>query len=394
MAVAGPFAYMRRMTRSFDVAVIGLGAMGSAALHAVAKRGQTVIGFEQFELGHDKGSSHGESRAIRLSYFEHPSYVPLLHSAYAKWRELEVESGETLLTVTGILEAGHPGSAVVRGSLAASREHHIVHEILDAAEIAYRFPAFRLPDGWSGLFQPDGGFLRPERAIKTFVAEALKRGAEVRTGTKVLDIRSGPSSITMRTHGETIEVARVVVAAGPWIGELAPNLAPSLKLTRQVLGWFAPVEPELVKPDRFPVFVIETEGDACYGFPDFAGTGVKAASHREGRTLETADALGQDGGPADEAQIRRVIGRFIPAADGPLLKLRTCIYTRTADEFFVLDHAPADPRIVLASPCSGHGFKFASVIGEILADLALDGRTEHDIGRFRIDRLASKRTLG
>lgn len=377
------------MTATVDVAVVGLGAMGCAALYELATRGVRALGVEQFEPGHERGSSHGESRAIRLSYFEHPSYVPLLHRAYAKWRALEAECGETILTVTGILEAGYPGSTVVQGSLLASREHGLAHETLDAAEIARRYPAFRLPETWTAMFQPDGGFLRPERAIANFVSSAKRRGAEVWTRTRVGAIHPGPVSVVVDTDRGPVEAGQVIVAAGPWIGALAPELAPHLTLTRQVLGWFKPPNPALVAPDRFPVFVLQTEADNVYGFPDFAGTGLKAASHIKGRVLANPEALRQDGDEQDEAQIRGGL-RYIPAADGRLTRMQTCIYTRTPDDFFVIDRAAASPRVILASPCSGHGFKFASVVGEIVADLALDGRTPHDISRFRADRFATK----
>ncbi len=374
------------MASTADVVVIGLGAMGSAALHDLASRGIRALGIEQFEPGHAKGSSHGESRAIRLAYAEHPDYVPLLRRAYDKWHALEEECGESLLTITGILEAGHPGSEVVRGSLLSSREHGLAHELIDAEEVARRFPAFRLPPDWTALYQPQGGFLRPERAVIQFVDQARRRGAEVWSSTQVLGIRSDPGALIVDTTRGPVEAGRVIVATGPWIGAFAPELAPRLTLTRQALGWFAPSRPELVQPDVFPVFILDAVDETCYGFPEIDGAGLKAASHRMGRVLARADDLRQDGDAADEAQIRRGLMPYVPAADGPLLRMQTCIYTRSPDEFFFVDRAAADPRIVLASPCSGHGFKFASVMGEILADLALEGRTAHPIDRFRIDR--------
>jgi sarcosine oxidase len=380
--------------KTFDVAVIGLGAMGSAALFNLAKRGHRVIGFEQFEPGHDKGSSHGESRAIRLSYFEHPSYVPLARRAYGAWRELEQASGETILTVTGILEAGYPGSHVVEGSLAASRLHGLPHEVLTGPEINRRFPAFHLPPDWAGLFQPQGGFLRPELAIRQFVRLAEHHGAEIRTRMRILGIEPSASGIRIRAEADTVEAGSVILATGPWISELAPELKPHLRLTRQVLGWFSPRNPAFFTPDRFPVFILESEDDACYGFPDFAGTGVKAASHREGAILKTANANVQDGGEADEAQLRRMFRRFLPHADGPLRKIRTCLYTRAPDEDFIVDCSVHDPRVVLASPCSGHGFKFASVLGEILADLATGRRPTNDNTRYRLDRMRPSQTSG
>jgi sarcosine oxidase len=371
---------------TFDVAVIGLGAMGSAALFNLARQGRRVIGIEQFEPGHEKGSSHGESRIIRLSYFEHPSYVPLARRAMEKWRELEQLCGHNILTVTGVLEAGYPGCPIVEGSLEASRLHGLDHEVLDAAEINRRFPAFKVPPHWTGLYQPEGGFLRPELAIQQFVGLAERHGAEVRTGTRVLAIEPLGSGVRVRTEAGEIEAGSVIVAAGAWIGDFAPELKPHLKLTRQVLGWFEPLQPAYYAPDRCPVFILESEDDACYGFPDFAGTGVKTASHRKGAYLPSADDLSQDGGAADEAQIRRMLALAMPEANGPLRAMRTCMYTRTPDEDFVIDRSSADPRIILASPCSGHGFKFASVIGEVLADLALGKTPANDISRFKLER--------
>jgi sarcosine oxidase len=371
---------------TFDVAVIGLGAMGSAALFNLARQGRRVVGIEQFEPGHDKGSSHGESRIIRLSYFEHPSYVPLARRAMEKWRELEQLCGHNILTVTGVLEAGYPGCPIVEGSLEASRLHGLDHEVLSAAEINRRFPAFKVPPHWTGLYQPEGGFLRPELAIQQFVGLAERHGAEVRTGTRVLAIEPLGSGVRVRTEAGEIEAGSVIVAAGAWIGDFAPELKPHLKLTRQVLGWFEPLQPAYYAPDRCPVFILESEDDACYGFPDFAGTGVKTASHRKGAYLPSADDLSQDGGAADEAQIRRMLALAMPEANGPLRAMRTCMYTRTPDEDFVIDRSSADPRIILASPCSGHGFKFASVIGEVLADLALGKTPANDISRFKLER--------
>jgi sarcosine oxidase len=377
---------------TFDVAVIGLGAMGSAALFNLARLGQRVIGIEQFEPGHDKGSSHGESRIIRLSYFEHPSYVPLARRAMEKWRELEELCGQTILTVTGVLEAGYPGCPIVEGSLNASRLHDLDHEVLSAAEINRRFPAFTVPSHWAGLYQPEGGFLRPELAIRQFVGLAERHGAEVRTRTRVLAIEPLGSGVCVRTDTGEIEAGSVIIATGAWIGDFAPELRPNLKLTRQVLGWFEPLQPAYFSPDRCPVFILESEDDACYGFPDFAGTGVKTASHRKGAYLSSAEDLAQDGGAGDEAQIRRMLALAMPDANGPLRNMRTCIYTRTPDEDFVIDRSPVDPRIVLASPCSGHGFKFASVIGEVLADLALGKTPVNDISRFKLDRFRSQPT--
>lgn len=372
----------------FDVAVVGLGAMGSAALYHLSRRGRRVIGIERARPGHDGGSSHGESRIIRLAYFEHPSYVPLLRRAYENWRNLERESGTDLLTITGILEAGFPGSGLVAGSLAAARLHDLPHEILSSVQAASRFPAFRFPADWQVVFQPNGGFVHADRAIEAMIAGARRQGADIRldTAVRALEPRAGGVRVTL-AEGEVIEAGAAIVAAGAWIADLCPQLGPCLTLTRQVLGWFEPVDRRNVQPDRFPVFLFESPEDTLYGFPDFAGAGVKAASHLSNGLLARAGSARQDASAADAARIMASLSRYVPGAAGPMRAMKTCTYTRTPDEDFVLGPHPAHPEIVLCSSCSGHGFKFASVIGEILADLATSGATPHDIGRFAVNRV-------
>jgi sarcosine oxidase len=378
----------RQDLRSYDVAIVGLGAMGSAALFHLARRGVKAAGIEQFQPGHDRGSSHGESRAIRLGYFEHPSYVPLVRIAYENWRELERLTGETVLTTTGIVEAGRPGSRLVAGSLEACRLHGLEHEVLTPAEVRRRFPAIELPDDYSAMFQPQGGFVRADLANALHLRLAQEAGAEVLTDAKVGTIEPRGEGVRIVAGESTIEAGKVVVAAGPWISELVPELRPQLFLNRMVLCWYEPKQPELFAPGALPVFAIDGEDDLVYGFPDFAGLGFKCASHFGSGRLASADAARQDAGPADEARTRRFLEKYLPAAAGRLKAMKTCIYTMTPDEDFIIDLLPSDPRIVVASPCSGHGFKFASVIGEILADLSTEGATRHDISRFRMNRFA------
>ena len=373
--------------RKYDVAVIGLGAMGSAALHHLARRGLSVIGFDRFGPGHEKGSSHGGSRAIRLGYFEHPSYVPLLRRAYENWHALEERGGETVLTITGVLEIGRPGSAIVAGSLEASRLHDLPHEHLDAAAIMRRHPAFTLPGDYEAVWQPDGGYLVPERANSLHLRLAEADGAAVAYGQAVAAVEPERDHVDIRLDGETVRAGRAVVTAGAWIGDLVPPLAPHLRLTRQVQCWFEPKEPEAVRRGSLPVFIIDGEADVAYGFPVIDGAGFKCASHRSSGEIADADNAAQDAGEADEGRMRAFLEAYLPAAAGPLAAMRTCIYTRTPDEDFVIDALPDAPHIVFASACSGHGFKFASVIGEVLADLATEGATRHDIDRFRLARL-------
>jgi sarcosine oxidase len=301
---------------------------------------------------------------------------------------LEEESGVELMTVTGILEAGIPGAAVVQGSLAASRLHDLPHEVLTARQMMDRFPALTLPSDWEGVFQPDAGFLLPEKAIETYIAGAKAAGAEVRLHTVVSAIEPTAGGVHVKlTDGTVIEAGAVVVSAGAWVGELIPELRSHLRLTRQVIGWFTPKAPELVGPARLPVFMLEDADGMVYGFPDFAATGVKVGFHGPGRLWSSAGQARQDADAADTDRLADFLGRYMPAAAGPAREAKTCIYTRTPDEDFIIDRHPDHPQIVIASPCSGHGFKFASVVGEIMADLATAGQTAHDINRFAIMRL-------
>lgn len=370
------------MSSTAAVAVIGVGVMGAATLRALAARGVSVIGIDRFRPGHAHGSSHGETRVFRIAYFEHPSYVPLALAARDAWRRIERETGAALLTTTGILEAGPEGSPIVSGSLDAARRHGLPHDVLGAREACARFPAFSLPDGWVASFQPDGGVLRAEASVETMVASAVARGASVLAGRRVTRLSPQPDGVrVVFADGSGLTADRVVVAAGPWIGALVPGLAPALKVTRQSVGWFTPREPDLVRPTRMPVFILEAPEDTFYGFPDMSGSGVKTASHIAGEAVDDPDA---PAGPNDAAieRLAANLARYLPAAAGPRRAAVSCFYTRTADEHFAIGPHPEEMRIVLASPCSGHGFKFASLIGEILADLALDGGTRHDISLF------------
>lgn len=373
---------------SYDVAVVGLGAMGSAALYSLAKRGRRVIGFERLEPAHPQSSSFGESRVFRMAYFEHPDYVPLLRLAQTAWRDFESYTGEALLTQTGVIEAGYPGAAMVAGSLQSAIEHDLPHEVLTPAKVNARFPAFSLPTGWDCVFQPDGGVLLPEKAIRLYVRAAQGLGAEVALHTSVAEVRPvGDRVELVLESGQTIEAGSAIIAAGPWIRDLVPELGARMRLTRQALTWFDPVDKALVGPDRMPVFLLQAEGDLIYGLPDVCGSGVKAASHLEGERLETADDPRAAPSASETAALRAMLTHYVPAASGPASHTHTCVYTRTPDEHFVLGLHPRARQIVLASPCSGHGFKFTSAFGEVLADLALKRATDAPISLFNPERL-------
>ena len=370
----------------FDIVIVGLGIIGAAALERLAARGLRVLGIERFVPGHDRGSSHGETRVIRLGYFEHPSYVPLLRQAYPMWRDVESRFGKELLKITGILEVGAPDSTLVRGTLESSRTHDLAHELLDATQLMRRYPAFRVPSHFVGVYQPDGGYLEAELAIEAHLAIAAAAGAEIRTNTTVLAIEDDHSGVRVVTANGAISAKSVIVAAGAWLKDLLPDLPVPLRVTRQVLGWFAPEQPALFRPENFPVFLLESRHGIHYGFPARGDGGVKVAKHHHFDETVDPDNYDRSISAVDEAAIRNALADHLPAANGPLLAAKTCLYTMTPDGDFIIDQLPGNPRVIVASPCSGHGFKFAPVIGEILADLATDGATPHDISRFRLSR--------
>ena len=368
----------------FDVAVIGLGAMGSAALLNLARAGVRAVGLEQFTPGHDKGSSHGETRIIRLGYFEHPSYVPLLRRTYQLWRELEAQAGRPPLHITGIAEIGPPDGEVVAGTLAASREHGLPHEVLDAAQVMRRFPAFRIPEHYKGVVQPDGGFLDVEPSIAAMLKLAEAAGAKLRTNERVRAVKPSAQGVVVETDRGTIEAGAAVIAAGPWIKSLVPELP--VRVTRQVQAWFQADDAAPFAPGRFPVFLLESRHGVHYGFPPYSGSGLKVAKHHASDAAVDPDRTDRTVSAADEKAIRDALADHIPAANGRMLAAKTCLYSVTPDHDFIIDTLPGQNNVIVASPCSGHGFKFAPVIGEIVAELATTGETKRDISRFRLGR--------
>lgn len=374
----------------YDVIVVGVGGMGSAAAWQLARRGRRVLGLERFDIPHAMGSSHGVSRIIRLPYYESPHYVPLLRRAYALWRELEAASGRELLVVTGSIDAGPADGALFNGALASARLHGLPHTVMDAAQVNARFPAYRLPPGARAVFQAEGGFLASERAIVAHVEAAQALGADIRAREPVRAWEAIPSGgVRVVTDRGRYEAERLVLAAGAWIGALVPALRPLAVPERQVLAWLQPTEPALFGRSRFPVFNIDVAEGRYYGFPVYEVPGFKFGRyHHLGETCD-ADAPRREPDAADEALLRDFAARYFPAGNGPTMALRSCLFTNTPDEHFILDHLPAHPNVTVASPCSGHGYKFCSVIGEIVADLACgDGTTRHDIGFLRLDRIA------
>ncbi len=369
----------------FDCLVIGLGGMGSAALFELKKQGLNVMGIEQFSIPHDKGSSHGLSRIIRLAYFEHPSYIPLLKRSYTLWRELENESSEKLLLQTGSIDASLPDDRVFKGSLKSCLDYKLDHEILDGNSLTKKFPGYGLPKKFKAVYQPEGGILIPEKCITTFTNMAKKKGALIKEGEKVLNLEKDPYGIKVTTNQKSYLAKKAVITAGSWTSELISEFHSILTPVRQVMGWFKPKKEEDFTKEVFPVFNLEVEEGHFYGFPSLDQTGLKIGKwqHRHEKTVP--DQLRTDIDKEDEEVLRICLKHYFPKANGQLLNAKACMFTNTPDEHFLIHQSPSMP-LLSASGFSGHGFKFCSVIGEIIGQLIIRGKTDYDIDLFSIRR--------
>ena len=382
----------RRVRESYDVIVLGLGGMGSAAAAHLAARGSRVLGIERFTPAHDRGASHGETRLIRQAYFEDPAYVPLLLRAYELWDELERER-PGILTVTGGLMIGRPEAATVAGSLRSARQWGLDHELLDAADLRRRFPAFAVDDETVALYEPLAGYVRPEETVLAHLDCAAKHGATLNFEEQVLDWHAANSTeggVTVRTNKGTYTAASLVIAPGAWAPRLLPEFAPALTIERQQLFWFAPSEgTDRFRAPHFPVYIWEDRtGAQIYGFPAYGSEedGVKIAFFRNGSPADP-DALDRTIHTGEIEHVRDYLSTRIPALPGRYLRGLACTYTTTPDENFLLATHPAHPQVTVAAGFSGHGFKFVPVIGEIIADLVRDGETHLPINLFAPERL-------
>jgi sarcosine oxidase len=384
-----------------DVVVVGLGAMGSAIAYQLAKRGARVVGLDRYAPPHAHGSTHGETRITRQAIGEGEVYSPFAIRSHQLWREIEAATGTDLLTVTGglILSSASAGGVVhvaefLATTIAAARRYGIAHEVLDAQEIRRRFPPFRVQDEETGYFEPGAGFVRPERCVAAQLELARRHGAALRLGEEAVEVRPDGAGVVVRTPAESYRADQVVLSVGPWLpGLLPPEHARHFQVTRQVLYWFAPAGPvEPFEPGRFPVFIWEPAGvpDGIYGFPaiDGAGGGVKVAPAGYGERMATADAPRR---PVTDEEIaetyQTLVAPCFPGLSPTCLRAATCLYTVTADSGFVIDRHPEHPRIVLVSPCSGHGFKHSAAIGEAVAEWVTEGRSRLDLGPFALARL-------
>jgi len=361
--------------QSCDIGIIGLGLMGSAALHSLQRRGCDVLGFDPLKIGEARGSSHGSCRIFRRFNFESEAYTALSDRAYAGWLALEAESGRSILKPCPVLEAGPPGSKLVaRSRAAALAANNAVTGPRNGREANAAFPAFNLPDHWGVVVQESGGILMAEDAMRAFRDSAQGNVVEA-----AAQLQPEAAGIRIVAASGEVMARQVIVAAGPWIADLIPGLKRHLTVTRQAVGWFRPASPEATRYGAFPIFILEAPRGMIYGFPDFEGRGVKAAQHDHGRIVG-ADEWGPPATDAELEPVNATLTELIPGVAGSIVERDICLYTNTAKadvgvdhgNEFIIDRLPQDSRIIVASPCSGHGAKFATAIGAMLADMALD----------------------
>ncbi|WP_330298458.1 N-methyl-L-tryptophan oxidase [Streptomyces sp. NBC_00503] len=376
-----------------DVIVVGLGAMGSQTLWRLAERGVDVIGIEQFTPGHDHGASHGESRIIRSAYAEGASYVPLVKEAWQLWRDLEHASGRALLEQTGALMLGPADSPVIVGPLASARAWDLKYKVLDTEELRGAFPQYAPLDGLMGFYEEDAGYLRPEASVTAAVEVARARGAEVLQDTAVTGILPDPGRPRVRIGDRELTARHVVVAVGGWLRRLLPATAPLMTVERRVMGWFRPTDPAAFGADRFPVFVhSDASGDHnLYGFPSLDGETLKIGLHTWPGIYETIDPAAGHRPPdaADAQRFAEAVHRTFVGVDPQPVRMESCMYSLTPDRHFLVGPRRDLPGLTLLGGFSGHGFKFASVIGEIAAQFAVTGKTGLPVDKFDPHRFDS-----
>ncbi|HEY3684701.1 MAG TPA: N-methyl-L-tryptophan oxidase, partial [Streptosporangiaceae bacterium] len=366
---------------TYDVAVVGLGGMGSAAAYHLAARGHRVVGLERFGPAHDQGSSHGDSRIIRLAYFEHPSYVPLLRRAYELWRDTERASGRRLLTVTGGVFIGEPDAVTVTGALRSARMWDLDHEYLDGAGLARRFPTLRPGPDDVAVYEPHAGYVEPEATVRAHLDLAGRHGADLRFGERVTGWQAGGHGVRVTTDQGTYDADRLVVAAGAWAGSMLSDLSLPLAVERQVMHWFEPDDRSAFAAPDHPIYVWDIAGDQVYGFPIRPGDqSAKVAFFRRPNPTNP-DHVDREVHESETAEIKAALSSRIPALRAHVAA-KTCLYTLTPDHNFIIGPHPAHPNVVVAAGFSGHGFKFVPVVGEILTDLTETGTTPHNITLF------------
>jgi sarcosine oxidase len=378
---------------SFDAIVIGVGSMGSAACYFLAQRGYKVLGLDQFDVPHEQGAHTGQSRLIRKAYFEHPDYVPLMNRAYENWKSLENETGTQLYYRTGLAYFGKPDHEIMKGIKKSASLYNISIETIDTSAAAKRFPAFTIPDGFEILFEPDAGFVRPEKTVSLYVQQAINKGAKIHTKEKVTEWKKNGKGITVVTNKDTYYANKLIITAGAWAGKVIPGLADKIKITRQFIAWIKPKKEKDFLINNFPCWLLadDLQPGAYYGFPFLDNetfgepAGLKIAYHYPG-LITDPDNVNRQLDAGDMKDINYVLDKYLPDAFESLNSFKTCLYANSPDEDFIIDKLPGYDDVIIACGFSGHGFKFVPVVGEILADLAIDGVTKLPIDFLNVKR--------
>ncbi len=373
----------------YDVIVLGVGGMGGAALWRLAQRGVKVLGLEQFDVAHDRGSSHGATRLIRRAYFEHPDYVPLVDRAYALWSELEAAASRKLLHRCGLMLAGEPNGAVIGGVERAAREHQLKIETVPRADWSARFPALQIDPAMRVLYEPDAGFLEVENCVRAHVELACAAGATILTRERVIDWFADRTGARVTTDRASFAARHLLICGGGWTGALLSSLRLPLSIRRKTVSWFADPQQAYAHARGCPVFGFESCGGFYYGFPAIDALGVKVSDHAGGDAVADPDVLDRVVHENDDEPLRRFVQRHLPRLSTTITQRSVCMYTMTPDEHFIVDRHPQYPQVLYACGFSGHGFKFAPVIGAVLADWVTEGETSYPIDFLR----ASRRSL-
>lgn len=378
---------------TYDVIVIGTGGVGSSTLDHLARRGRRVLGLDRFPPGHAQGSSHGRTRIIRQAYFEHPDYVPMLRRAYELWPELEARAGRALFHRVGLLEVGPTSGVLIPGVLAAAEQHRLPLETLTAAEAERRWQgAFRMPEGFTALFEAQAGYLDVEACVVAHLNSALAEGAELRTGEVVESWAPIGDGVEVKTSAGTYSAGRLVISAGAWAADLLTTLNISLHVKRKPLFWLACDEPRYTAQSGFPTFFYEMQdGSSFYGFPVLDELGLKVAEHSGGEIIDDPLTVERNERAEDSQRVTNFCGKYLPGVSSRVTDHAVCLYTMSPDENFIIDVHPEFPQVSFAAGLSGHGFKFTSVLGELMADLADNGRSDLPSGFLSLARAGLRR---
>lgn len=374
-------------SQHYDCILIGLGAMGSSTAYHLACRKKKVLGIEQFNCAHAFGSSHGETRLIRKAYFEHPDYVPLLEKSYERWEELEKRSRKKLLHQTGLVIFGDPQqSEVIKGVRLSSKRYGIPVEEWRSDVICKRFPQAKVPESYWGLFEPTGGYLEVENCVQTFCEQASELGAHLKFNEKVISWKNTPGGFEVKTGTETYESEKLVITAGPWTASFLKEYSSYFKVHRAPLFWFDS-QGQFKKENKVPCFAFDTPEGFFYGFTE-SGNQVKMALHRALAEVANPEKEDREIGLSELEPMKNFVSRFFPNLDPKPSQSALCFYTQSPDSHFILDEVPHEKGAFFAGGFSGHGFKFSSLVGEVLADWVCEGKTNHPVEFLRMRRLS------